>query len=148
MRRLALLTLIGLAACISPVLSGPADQTWRLVALDKRPATGAFLQVTMTLGPDGLITGKAPCNGWSARNLRDFPVISPGPVTATEMACDALADEMRIFQALAGAEGSVDQDGVLILYGAGGEVMEFHPATRFLMCRTCLHIRLPPSGNP
>jgi heat shock protein HslJ len=136
MRVLALA--IGLA--MTPLAAFPQDvagQDWQIIAIDGKlvdmPAT---LQVT----EGGHITGKAPCNGFSARNAGALPELKLQGIRSTKMACDRLAEEQVFFRALAAMEHlKLDGPKNLILTGPEGRSMEFILATVSSLpeCKTC-----------
>ncbi len=149
MTRLALAAALALAACVSPALSADPDGSWRLVALDGRTVYEGPFRATMAFGADGALSGEAFCNRWSARNEARFPKLKIGAITATERACDAMPEEAKFYEALGQMQtGTVDEDGILILSSAEGRLMEFHPASGFKTCKTCLHIRWSAPKQP
>ena len=125
MPRLALAALLALTACVNPALSadpllrGP----WQLTVLN-----GASFPVSATLWFDenGNAGGQAPCNSFTAPNRATLPDLALTNITATEMACDALADEARFFDTLAAMKTATLQDpDRLLLQGSDGRSMMF-----------------------
>lgn len=104
---------LALAACTvetpgtpPPVAEGPG--TWRLVSLN-----GALPESAVTLRIDGArIEGRGPCNRYFAPvQAGGAGLFRPGPVGATKMACDGLAEEARYFDALSRVT-RIDRTGV------------------------------------
>jgi heat shock protein HslJ len=139
-RLLAAVLMIGL-----PPAPARADQIigrdWQLLAID-----GVVVPAgpTLRIEADGTTGGKAPCNAWSARSSADLPALALGPIRATRMACDRLAEEQAFFDALARMT-AVDPQGyrTLVLTGADGRSMEFvyDRMNSLTVCTTC-----PPEG--
>lgn len=123
---LALLALIALlAACRQDeTISAYAGKgsTWQLSAIDDRPADNA---ATISFPAEGKITGKAPCNSYTAGQSAPYPWFSLTDLAATKAACPALAAEGAYFTALALMTFAEVQGDVLILSGEGGRSMTF-----------------------
>ena len=119
---LAALALV-LAGCADETISGyAAPGPWRLVSIDGEPYPA---EATMDLSVPGRVSGRGPCNGWSAAQRVPYPWFEIGPVTATRMACPALADEAAFFGALEAMELAEASGDVLVLSTADGREMEF-----------------------
>ena len=114
---------LGLAACVSPAISGPeiAGIDWHLVGIE-----GQEFAAPASLRLDGdKLSGKAPCNRWFGTNAAALPAIAIEAIGATKMACPDLAAESAYFEALQAMQrAELDQDH-LYLIGAEGRIMEF-----------------------
>lgn len=66
----------------------------------------------------GKISGRGPCNAYSASQSATLPAMQVGPIAATKAACADLALENRFFSALGQTRQAVYLDGVLTLKGA------------------------------
>ncbi|MGR3793411.1 META domain-containing protein [Vannielia sp. SX4] len=126
MKTLALSTLLALppmvAACADETLTGYAEGTYQLEEID-----GVAFQwgATLELGEEGRISGRAPCNGYSAEQTAPYPWFKPGPIMATKMACLHMNGEAEFFEAL-GAMTLAEANGpVLILSNEDGREMVF-----------------------
>lgn len=122
MRRFPLAAALSLAGCVTPAMSEDiAGVDWHLVGLE-----GEAFGWPASLRIDGAdVTGKAPCNGWGARNLATLPALSLGPIRATRMACPDLDAESAFFDALQAMQRAELDQGHLYLIGPEGRVMEF-----------------------
>jgi heat shock protein HslJ len=127
MSRFALVATLALTACITPVHSeepvpsGP----WYLATLNGKSFSASAI---LSFDADGHAVGQAPCNRFSATNGATYPALALTEITATEMACDALAEESRFFQALAAMTAARLQDADrLLLTGPDGQTMVFEP---------------------
>lgn len=118
--RPALAALTLLAACAG----APDWEDWRLQILD-----GAALQggATMTLGPDGEVSGEGPCNLWRARNRAAPGGFVLGPIATTRRQCLAEGGETRFLAAMAAVTEAQREDGMLVLSGPGIRLV-FAPA--------------------
>lgn len=89
MRTLAVLALAaGLAACQdagerSAAMLQPGDR-FAVVRIDGAPAPDG---VTLEVGADGRIAGRAPCNRYSARLTESGGAMAAGALVMTRMAC-------------------------------------------------------------
>jgi heat shock protein HslJ len=125
MTRLALAAALSLTACVSPALSAdPAIRgPWQLTLIDD---TGFPTFATLWFDANGNLGGQAPCNSWTAPNAAKLPQLKLSGITATEMACDALADETRFFQTLSVMQtATLPNPDQLILQGPDGQTMLF-----------------------
>ena len=125
MPRLALLATLALTACVNPALSADPHLRgpWQLTVLN-----GASFPAPATLWFDdsGNAAGQAPCNSFTATNGATLPGLALTNINSTEMACDALADEVRFFDTLAGMKTATLQDpDRLLLQGSDGRTMMF-----------------------
>lgn len=132
--RLPFLSLVALAACVTPTLS--ADITgidWYLVGLE-----GQEIGWDATVRIDGdKVTGKAPCNRFFGTNTASLPDVSFGAMGATKMACPDLVAETVFFEALQAMQRAELDQGHLFLIGPEGRIMEFAQA-RDEPCLSCL----------
>lgn len=137
MRRLVLASLL---AALTPNMSFSqsfTDIDWQLLAID-----GVFIDApaTLRLTAEGEISGKAPCNAYGAQNRATLPALAVGPIRATKMACDRLAEEQAFFDALATmTEVRLEGGRNLVLRNAEGRTMEFvvDPMNSLTVCVTC-----------
>jgi heat shock protein HslJ len=146
MRRLArriaprLALAFGLAMTPLASLAEPIqDVDWQLLAIDGLPvdmSATASLRIDAT----GQISGQAPCNSYGAQNTAELPAFRLGPIRATRMACDKLAEEQVFFDTLALMDSiKMDGDRNLILTGEGGRSLEFvlDRTDGLTTCKTC-----------
>lgn len=137
MRLLPLLAALAVTACTAAEAEDPTGTEWELMAIDGKVVD---IPATLKLGPDGSVSGKAPCNSYAGQNLVTFPQLSLGALRATRMACDRLADEQRYFDTLS-AMTAVEQIGArnLVLTGPDGRSMEFADDLKSTLtrCLTC-----------
>lgn len=120
MKRPLLAGLILLAACQS---EGPTlAQEWVLQAEGARP-------VTLDLREPGRAAGQAPCNRWFATVEGTLPAFRLTGIGATRMACPDLAAETAFLATLSRVTRAQVQEGMLVLEGPGGEMLQFLPKT-------------------
>ena len=76
---------------------GAGDRFWRVIEIN-----GAAFEPTATISfaAAGTVTGKAPCNTFTARQMAPYPWIELGPIAATKRACPNLAQEAMFFETL------------------------------------------------
>lgn len=131
MRRSALtLILLLLSACVAPEPEQP-PYWWKLVSIDGKPFP-ATAQIAFRGENGDRIIGQAPCNSFSARVVKEpFPTVRFVDITATEMACDALAAETAFLAALSQMTGEGVGIGYLYLVNEAGRRMDFQPAAEF-----------------
>ncbi len=122
-----------LAPLLAPLLLGcAADQglsafvdpasTWRLETLNGTPFPAP---ATIAFPAPGRVTGRAPCNGYSARQGAPYPWLEITALTSIKMACPQLAQENAFFAALSRATISEVAGGTLILSNEDGLEMVF-----------------------
>ncbi|WP_420011847.1 META domain-containing protein [Tateyamaria sp.] len=102
-----------------------AATSWQLIELS---GTAFSASATLTIGEDGQITGRAPCNRYAARLLNGGTAFEVGPIMATKMACPDLVAETVFLDILTEVANSETRDGFLILHAATGAEMVFKPA--------------------
>lgn len=120
MKRPLLACLILLAACQS---EGPTlAQEWVLQAKGARP-------VTLDLREPGQAAGQGPCNRWFATVEGTLPTFRLTGIGATRMACPDLAAETAFLATLSRVTRAQVQEGMLVLEGPGGEMLQFLPKT-------------------
>lgn len=85
--------------CQDESISGYTDSAtiWTLVELDGTPFPA---RATITFPSEGKITGKAPCNSYTASQTVPLPWFKIEGLVATEMACPDLNAEQKYFDAL------------------------------------------------
>lgn len=123
MRGLALALLLAFPACTDETISGYADPTavYRLTEIGGEPFTA---RASISFPRQGLVTGEAPCNTWSASQSVPYPWLDLGPIAATRRACPDLNAETAFFDALGTMTLAVVENGVLTLSNdAGGEMV-------------------------
>ena len=101
---------------------GAADRVWTLSEIDGQPFAA---RATLTLSEEGAISGKAPCNGYSASMTVPYPWFEAGPIRSTKMACPDLTAEAQFFEALGAMTLSEVLGDVLILSTPEGRKMVF-----------------------
>ncbi|MEM9853157.1 MAG: META domain-containing protein [Pseudomonadota bacterium] len=114
-----------LSACFNDeTISGYLDETvsWQLEELDGQAFTE---RATLTFPEKGRIAGQGPCNRFFGRQSAPYPWFEASALAASRMACPALAEEARFFEALQ-AMGIAEISGdVLILSDDSGRRMVF-----------------------
>jgi heat shock protein HslJ len=101
---------------------GASDKTWQLIELNEKP----FAQpATLTLSQNDRILGQGPCNGFSANMIVPYPWFKAEALISTKMACPALAEETRYFNALGQATISEVLGDTMILSNTEGLKMVF-----------------------
>ncbi|PRY93434.1 heat shock protein HslJ [Hasllibacter halocynthiae] len=117
-----LCTALGLL-CPDETLAGHGGGgEWRLETLDGAPL-GA--QATLSLGPGGALSGRAPCNAFSGRQTAPYPWFEASALAATRRACPALDAEARFLAALEAMTEAEVLGGVLVLRNRDGGEMLF-----------------------
>lgn len=101
---------------------GAADRTWVLRSIDGAtyPASA-----TMMFPAEGSVSGKAPCNSFSAEQTSPYPWFSLSALRATRAACADLDQEQIFFMALNGMTLVEIAGDVLILSNDQGGEMVF-----------------------
>lgn len=111
------------------VQASPAG-SWTVAALMGSPVA-VPPESTLTLHPDGAVSGNGGCNRFTGTAAIDGEAIAFGPLAATRMACapPAMEREQRYFEALEAAERWRLDGGRLVLEGGSGTVvLEAEPA--------------------
>lgn len=104
---------------------GAGDRTWRLTELEGQPVT---FGTTLTFPEPGRISGKGPCNSFSAEQNVPYPWFDAGAIAATRMACPDLASESAFFAALNAATLSEVAGDTLLLSDDSGVLLVFKAA--------------------
>ena len=112
--------LTALALTIASPLAAQTD----LPLLTMLDGVAPGFEATLSLAEPGVVRGHAPCNSYSAPLIGTLPTFRVEAITATEMACEALAFEQPFFELLLLMDHAEQVDNVLTLTGAG-HVMEF-----------------------
>ena len=96
---LSVLAGLPLSACLAGPAAPPAlspspapapSETFQLVSIGDRAAGApAFVRFPA----DGTVTGRAPCNSFSASLLASWPEFRTGPMRVTRMACPDMGPE-------------------------------------------------------
>jgi len=142
MRPLALAFGLAQSLAVTPLatLAEPMQALdWQLLAIDGL-LVGASVTASLRIDAAGQVTGKAPCNSYAAHNAAELPAFQLGPIRATRMACDRLAEEQAFFDALALMETmALEGDRTLILTGPEDRSMEFvlDRTDSLTTCKTC-----------
>lgn len=115
--------LLGLAALALPAgaeITGPVPQVlhleWTLAVVDGAPAG---YDATLTVGEDGRISGRAPCNRYFGGVDGALPDFRPTGMGATRMACDKLEAEQAYLTVLQGVDRLTWTERELHLSGSG-----------------------------
>lgn len=106
--------ILALAACTpDETVSGFADQEtpFTLVEWNGAPTE---IDATISFGPDGAFSGRAPCNRYFGKTDVPYPWFRSGPIGSTRMACAALSAERLYFEQLH-AMTLIEVSGPLIL---------------------------------
>ncbi|MEL7098106.1 MAG: META domain-containing protein [Pseudomonadota bacterium] len=107
------------------VASADGAPQWQLRSLDGKPFTA---RAVMQIGPDGSLSGRAPCNAFSGKVAAGSGAFAVGPLRATRMACPDLRAESQFFKALGQMKTMRQRPDQLVLTGPGGRKMVFTPA--------------------
>jgi len=100
------------------------DGPYVLMSLDAEPLGSGT--ATLDVSQAGRVSGKGPCNSYSAEQKAVYPWFELGPIMSTRMACPDLDSETVYFKALSEMTLAETQDGVLVLYNTDGREMVFH----------------------
>jgi len=122
MRRLAaLIACTMVAGCAhEPDLADPG-RIWELVSVDDRPFPAT---ATLTFGPEGELTGEAPCNRLTGTWSLNRHQLTLGPIATTRRACPALEAEVAFLAILDGVDHvDIDTSDSLILSGSGHRML-------------------------
>lgn len=114
----AVLLVTAITACQAETAAGT---DWTLVRID---GTLFPADATLTIAPDGRVSGRGPCNSYSGGSGAQYPAFDAARVRATKRACPDLRAEALFFQALAGMRRATRKGDMLLLDGAGRR-MEF-----------------------
>jgi heat shock protein HslJ len=104
---------------------GAADTDWQLIQID-----GAAFRATASIrfAPAGVVTGRAPCNGFNAVQTAPYPWFALENVAITRAACPDLAQEHAFMTALEQMTLAETAPGTLLLSNEAGREMLFHAA--------------------
>ncbi len=120
------LALASLAACapLDETLTAYAqgETVFRLSAINEMPVKN---HTTMDIGTAGQISGTGPCNRYSATQTVPYPWFNLGPIAATKIACENLAEEQLFFAMLSDMSLVEILGGTLILSNTDGDQMVF-----------------------
>lgn len=113
-----------LGLCPDETVSGYADTatTWTLVAVDGTPFAAT---ATITFPEEGVVTGRAPCNSYTATQTVPIPWIEIRDIAATRTACPDLDAEARFFTDLEEMSLVEVTRDILLLSTPDGREMEF-----------------------
>ncbi len=110
-----LIATVALSACRGDetiAAYGAEAVTWVLAEVD---GTDPDTSLTLQFGEDGLVSGSAPCNRFSAQNTAPYPWFTLTPIAATKRACPDLAQEQQFLTLLQSMTQSEISGTVLIL---------------------------------
>lgn len=95
----ALLLLLLTAACDSDetLTKYGAAGVWKLTHINDKSFSA---DATITFGPDGNVTGNAPCNSYFGEQTAPYPWFELSAIAATKRACAQMDSEQRYFEAL------------------------------------------------
>lgn len=119
------LVICSLGACgPDETISGYAetDTSYNLSEIDKAPFVTT---ASIVFGKDGTVSGKGPCNTFSASQSAPYPWFALGPIASTRKACPHLQLETVYFEALADMSIAEVVGGTLILSNDAGREMVF-----------------------
>ncbi len=120
-----LIATVALSACRGDetiAAYGAEAVTWVLSEVD---GTDPDASLTLQFGEDGLVSGSAPCNRFSAQNTAPYPWFTLTPIAATKRACPDLAQEQQFLTLLQSMTQSEISGTVLILRTEDGREMLF-----------------------
>lgn len=100
----------------------PEGSIWQLTELGGEAFAA---QTVLTFPNPDRIVGQAACNTYSASQRAPYPWFEIGPIEATEMACDALKDEIAYFAALSAVTFAEVSGDTLILSDDTGALLVF-----------------------
>lgn len=100
---------------------------FQLTEVDGEPFTST---ATISFPEEGRISGRGPCNSYSARQSAPYPWFEIGPVLATRMTCGDLAQEIDFFEKLAQMTQIEVAGNVLILRGEAGRDLVFQSTAK------------------
>ncbi|MEM1363884.1 MAG: META domain-containing protein [Pseudomonadota bacterium] len=117
----------GLGVILGGATSASAEeaQTWVLTSLN---GSSPDVEVTLTLGSDGTVSGNSGCNRYTGRNNAELPQLALGPMASTRMACPELELEATFLAALMKATEAIEKDGQLVITGDESTQLVFVPA--------------------
>jgi heat shock protein HslJ len=123
MRVLLFVAVLLLASCArdETIYSyGGAGGNWQVQSINgtEFPATAS-----LQFGPNGEVTGQAPCNRFSTRQTVPYPWIDFGPIAATKMACPDLDAEQMFLRVLDRITIGIVTGDVLTLSNDDGDEM-------------------------
>ncbi|MCO4843129.1 MAG: META domain-containing protein [Yoonia sp.] len=127
MSRLVLIFMFFVTACqADETLSAysTVEGAYVLMSLDAEPLGSGT--ATLDVSQAGRVTGKGPCNSYSADQKAVYPWFELGPIISTRMACPDLPSEAFYFEALSEMTLAETQGNILILYNTDGREMVFH----------------------
>lgn len=122
----AVFALAGCRADETVTAYGGADKLWVLESLDGKPYRD---RATLEFPEPGQISGRAPCNSFSAAQTAPYPWIEIGPIAATRKACPALAAESAFLTALSEMTLVEVLGDTMILSNDAGRQMIFKAAS-------------------
>lgn len=129
--------MLGLAACalVNDATDEQAERlygrTWIAEEVGGQPVA-AGIEPSLTVAPDGKVTGHAGCNGYFGSVIISGEAMSFGNLGSTRKACPepAMSQEVQLLAALDSTRGYRLQDGVLVLLdGAGAALVRLRDET-------------------
>lgn len=120
-----LIALLALAACVQAPAPPVTEGVYRLISIDNAPFPA---RATISFATAGMVSGNAPCNSYSGALTATLPQFTTSGISATEMGCDALADEGVFFVALATmTRADISAAQVVLSNAAGGSMVFIQP---------------------
>lgn len=101
---------------------GAGARQWTLKRVNEAPFEAL---ATLKFVPEGVVTGQAPCNAFSATQTAPYPWFAIKDVQVTRMACENAADEVMFFETLNSMTVSEVLGDVMILSNDAGQDMFF-----------------------
>jgi len=105
-----------------------AGRVWELREMAGQPFT---TRATIGFPEAGRITGKAPCNSYSARQNAPYPWFEASEIVTTKTVCPQLAEEHRFFAMLRRMRlAEVSGDVLVLTDESGSDQMVFSAVPR------------------
>ncbi len=104
---------------------GAGAREWQLQSIN---GTDFAARATIAFPQEGRITGRAPCNTYTATQKIPYPWFEISDLTVTKMACEDMASETAFFQMLGKMALVEVLDNLLVLSTETGEEMVFTAA--------------------
>jgi heat shock protein HslJ len=124
--RLLALSLLSLIPACQPDETvrayGAADRVWTLTEIDDQAFEAT---ATLQLSDEGTVSGRGPCNSYSASMTVPYPWFEVGPIRSTKSACPELGQEALFFVTLKAMSLSEVLGDILILSTPEGRKMVF-----------------------
>lgn len=112
-------------ACVGDetvVAYGADGKVWRLVEIDEQPFSAT---ATLKFPQTGQMTGRGPCNGYSATMTAPYPWFEAGPIASTKALCPEIEQEQVFLSSLSEMTLSEVLGDTMILSTPEGRSMVF-----------------------